>query len=217
MRVIGIVEDHGIWVHGLRQVLNTGTSGSEVIHAETVEQLLDGDHGAVFDVVVLDLILGDASPPAANVARLHGAGYAVLVITSGERPDLVREAAQAGVLGVVRKSESDTVIVAAIEAAARGEVVGSVDWAAAIDSDAEFVPQLSPREREVLALWASGETAIGVADALGVSVNTVNKYLGRIKQKYNDAGNPARTKAELRAAAQRAGLAPKPWWRPGKR
>ena len=84
--------------------------------------------------------------------------------------------------------------------------------AAAVDSDASFVPHLSPREREVLTLWASGETAKGVAEMLHLSVNTVNVYLRRVKEKYEAVGHPARTKSELRTAAQQAGLVPKTWW-----
>ena len=214
-QTLGVVEDHGIWVCGLQQALRDADIDVMVSHAEAVDELLCGASRP--DLVVLDLLLRDASSPADNIAQLRAAGLPVLVITSGERPDLVREAAQAGVLGVVRKSESDKTIVASITAALRGEMVGSVDWAAAVDGDAEFVPHLSPREREVLALWASGETASGVAETLGISVNSVNKHLQRIRDKYEQAGQPARTKSELRDAAQRRGLAPRPWWRPRPR
>lgn len=212
---IAVVEDHAIWVRGFAHVLADYGLSATVEHFPTVSQLL-AQH-ETFALVILDLILGDSTEPAGNVSQLKAAGQRVLVITSGERPELVRAAARAGVLGVVPKSEPDEVVARAVAAALRGESVSSTDWAAAIDSDAEFVPQLSPREREVLALWASGETAKGVAEALDVSPNTVNAYLRRIKDKYEAAGRPARTKAELRAAAQRSGLSPRPWWKPRDR
>lgn len=209
---IAVVEDHAIWVRGLAALLADYGLPAGVEQFATVDELLQKPKG--FDLVILDLVLGDSSEPGDNVARLNASGHATLVITSGERPEMVRAAARAGVLGVVRKSETDDMIADAVASALRGDPVGSTDWAAAIDSDAEFVPQLSPREREVLALWASGETAKGVAQILDVSVNTVNAYLRRIKEKYEAAGRPARTKAELRAAAQDAGISPRPWWKP---
>ncbi|WUM28149.1 response regulator transcription factor [Nocardia salmonicida] len=207
---IAIVEDHAIWVRGLSAALAEFRVMATITHHRSVAEFLAASQPP--QLVILDLQLGDSTTPANSIALLAAATHRVLVITSGERPDLVREAAHAGVLGVVCKSEPDAVIAEAVRTASRGEVVGSVDWAAAIDSDAAFVPNLSPREREVLSLWASGETAKGVAEMLNLSVNTVNVYLRRVKEKYEAVGNPARTKGELRAAAQQAGLVPKTWW-----
>ncbi len=207
---VTIIEDHAIWVRGLAAALADYRVTATVTHHRTVDEVLASPRQP--QLVILDLMLGDSTTPTDNITRLATATHRILVITSGERPDLVREAAQAGVLGVVCKSEPDAVIAEAIRTASRGEVVGSVDWAAAIDSDASFVPNLSPREREVLTLWASGETAKGVAEMLNLSVNTVNVYLRRVKEKYEAVGNPARTKSELRTAAQQSGLVPRTWW-----
>lgn len=56
---------------------------------------------------------------------------------------------------------------------------------------------LSERQREVLALYASGEKADRVARMTGLSVGTVNDYLRRIRTKYREAGRPAETKIDL--------------------
>ncbi|MGW6426692.1 LuxR C-terminal-related transcriptional regulator [Nocardia sp. NPDC055053] len=209
---IAVIEDHSIWVLGLTSALRESNIAATLTHYSCVADLIDT--GDARDLVILDLVLGDATTPTDNIAHLTAAGYQILVLTSAERPDLVREAIRAGVLGIVRKSEPESVIATAIHTAARNGTVTSVDWAAALDGDAGFVPHLSTRERDVLALWASGETAKGVAELLGLSVNTVNGYISRIKAKYEHSGHPARTKSELRDAAQRAGIAPKAWWRP---
>lgn len=207
---VGVVEDHALYAAGLRQVL-AGIE-VEVAAVRSVAELpASGLH-----LVILDLLLGDGSAPADNIARLRGAGVPVLVVTSGERPDLVREALRAGVVGVVRKSERDEIIVDAVRRALRGEPVDTVDAAAAVDGDTGFLPRLSPREREALTLWASGETAPGIADIMDVSVHTVHTFLRRVRQKYEETGEPVRTKAQLRAVAQRDGLVPRPWWRIGK-
>ena len=63
-----------------------------------------------------------------------------------------------------------------------------MDWAAAIDSDEAFVVDLSPRQREVLELYASGESAARVAELTYLAVDTVNMYLDRIRLKYSNAG-----------------------------
>ncbi|MFC9471964.1 LuxR C-terminal-related transcriptional regulator [Nocardia sp. NPDC056952] len=208
---IAAIDDHAIWVRGLSSTLPDFAVTATVAHYRSVPALLA--EPSVFDLVILALLLGDSSTPAQNVARLNDSGNRVLVITSGARPDLVREATRTGVLGVVYKSEADAVIANAIWTAAQGGTVsGSTPTA---DTDLhEFEPELSPRERDVLALWASGETARGIAEVLELSVNTVNIYLRRVKSKYEAAGYAVHTKTDLRVAAHRTGIAPPPWWRP---
>ncbi|MFC9872675.1 response regulator transcription factor [Nocardia salmonicida] len=211
---IGVIEDHELLVEGLRQALTSEADLEIVAAAESVSALLAKD--ATIDLAVLDLSLPDESTPTDNVAALKAAGIEhVLVLTTGDRPDLVRDAARAGVLGVVRKSESSRAICAALATAATGQPVGSIDWAAAIDAD-PLRPHLAPREEEALALYAAGESAEDVAELMGISKNTVNLYLARIRAKYAEAGRPVGSRAELRREAQRVGLAPRPWWR-GKR
>ncbi|MFC9872658.1 response regulator transcription factor [Nocardia salmonicida] len=209
-RRIGVVDDHEIVIVGLRSTIAQCPGMEIVASAATVSELLA--ETTDLDLAILDLLLPDASSPADNVAQLRAAGIQTLAYTSGDRPDLVRLAAAAGALGVIRKTEQCAVVVEAISLALQGQPVGSMDWAAAIDTDT-FVKNLTPREQEVLALWASGETAQGVAELLDVTTNTVNVYLKRIREKYEAGGRQVRTKAELRLAAQDDRLAPRPWWR----
>ena len=207
---IGIVEDHTVVITGLRQLLADEPDLEVVAAAPTVGELLDSATG--IDMAILDLRLPDGSSPAANVADLGAAGIAkVLVFTSGEEPYLVRTAARAGVLGVINKAERDAVIIDAIRTTCRGEMVRSLDWAMAVDGDTEFAAaQLSPRQREVLSLYASGESAAHVAALTELSVDTVNDYLGRIRQKYAEVGRPASTKTDLYRRALEDGWLPFP-------
>jgi DNA-binding CsgD family transcriptional regulator len=69
------------------------------------------------------------------------------------------------------------------------------------DPGGDRLTLLSPREREVLARIARGETQRAVADALGLSVKTVETYRARIGQKLE-----LRTRAELVRFALEAGL-----------
>ncbi|WP_205707492.1 LuxR C-terminal-related transcriptional regulator [Kineococcus vitellinus] len=56
--------------------------------------------------------------------------------------------------------------------------------------------RLTPREREVLLLVATGRTAAGAAAALGVAVNTVSQHLVGVRRKYGVSST--------RAAVERA-------------
>ena len=208
-RRIGIVEDHESVVMGLRSMLAGHPTLTITAAAATVPELLAA--GEQLDLVILDLRLTDGSSPKSNVEQLRDAGLEALVFTSAEDPYLVRLAAKAGVLGVLRKSEPTATVVDAITAAAHGEQVVTTEWAAAIDGDPGLGDVgLSPRQRDVLALYASGEKAQRVASLTGLAPHTVNDYLARIRTKYADAGRPARTKTELYKRAIEDGLLPVP-------
>ena len=201
---VGIVDDHEATVLGVEAILADVSDLEVVGHAATVPELLAG--GERFDVVVLDLRLADRAPLGENVAALNRAGARVLAFTSGEDPVLVREAARAGVCGMVRKSEPPEVLVDALRQATRGEVVASTDWAAAIDADRDNAPRLTAREAEVLALYASGEKADRVARLLGISRDTVLDHVRRIRLKYAEADRPAHTKVDLYRRAVEDGV-----------
>ena len=213
---VGMVDDHQSPVWGIERVVSGCGDLEWVGWAESVTQLLSAVPD--IDVAVLDLRLADGSSPQENVQRLHAAAVRVLVYTSGEYPELLRSAARAGVLGVVLKSAPQEQIVAAIRAVGRGEAALDTEWAAAIDGDPDLdAVALSPQLQRVLALYASGETSVRVAQQLGVQVDTVHEYLKRIREKYADAGRPARSKLDLFKRAVEDGWLPMPGRPPRRR
>ncbi|CAM3260859.1 LuxR family two component transcriptional regulator [Williamsia muralis] len=208
-RKIGVVEDFESQLTGLAAIINGSDGMTFAAGASTVEGLLDITKD--LDLVILDLRLEDGSTPKSNVEQLHAAGIKVLVFTTADYPDLVRAATAAGVLGVVRKSVRNTELVEAIRSAADGNTVATMDWASAIDADPALSEvNLSPRQRQVLELYASGEPANRVASLTGLSTETVNVYLSRIRRKYADAGRPAPTKTDLYKRALEDGWLPIP-------
>lgn len=206
---IGIVDDHELTIRGMRDTLAAEKDLDLVASAPTVAELFAQETD--IDLVILDLRLRDGSSPVSNVQAVREHGVEVLVLTSGEDPYLVRMAARAGVLGVVRKAQPVDSIVDAIRRAAAGEMVPTVDWAAAIDGDPDLATvDLSPQLRRLLMLYASGETATRVASTMGISPDTVSEYLGRIRHRYAVAGRPAPTKTDLYKRALEDGWLPFP-------
>ena len=204
---IGLIEDHEVVGVGLRSLISAVPGWDLAVVARSVRDLDLGSPGVRLDLVLLDLRLDDGSSPGDNVTALQAAGIPTLAYTAGEDPALLRAAARAGVLGVVRKSDGVSVLIASIRRALRGEAVATTEWAAALDADAAIADaQLSPRERQVLALYASGETAHGIAEAMGLSRDTIVNYVGRIRTKYALAGRPASTKVDLHVRAREDGL-----------
>ncbi len=204
---IGIIDDHPSVILGVSSMLNAQEGMHVAAWGSTVAELVANEQ--LFDLVLLDLVLADGSSPGANIATLLKTGCPVLVYTSGDRPQLVREAGRAGAIGMIRKSEPPGVVVEAVRTAIRGEVVASADWAAALDFDTDFVTaRLSRREAEVLALYASGETADRVARQLFITRQTVLDHIRRIRARYAAVDRPAHTKLDLYHRAVEDGIVP---------
>lgn len=68
--------------------------------------------------------------------------------------------------------------------------------------------RLSPRQKQVLLLYASGEPAKRVATVTGLSLNTVHDYIDRIRVKYALAGRPVLARVDFYHRAVEDGLLP---------
>lgn len=206
---IGLVDDHEVVESGVCALLATCSDLDLVAVAPTVSRLL-GQAGSL-DLVMLDLRLADGTNPEHNVRALRRAGAHVLVFTVGDEPALVRSAARAGALGVVRKSKPLDVLLSALRTAVTGAAVMSTEFATALDGDPSIANAgLSAREREVLALYASGEKSQRVASLTGLALPTVKEYVDRIRAKYAHVDRSAPTKVDLYRRAVEDGLLPAP-------
>ena len=119
----------------------------------------------------------------------------VVLYTWDAPAEFLEDASRIGVSGVVLKSRGAADLVDAIERVTSGERVG-LDVVSR-GREQRSPPDLSMREREVLALVALGMSNREVADELYLSVDTVKTYVRRL---YSKLGVRNRTQAALRAA-----------------
>lgn len=204
-RSVALVEDHALIAIGFEELLDGEPDLRLAGMVATVADLASLPE--IPDLVVLDLRLSDNSRPGDNIDAIHAMGCHVLIYTGAEDRSLIQQAAKSGALGLIRKSVSPDALLDAIRTAAHGHEVFGSDWAAAIDSDAALADaKLSPREQEILSLYASGETAVSVARATGLSRETVADYVSRIRRKYADAGRPAHSRVDLYKRAVEDGI-----------
>ena len=177
-----IVDDHEIVLIGISALINSSNTCTMVGAYYTVQEVAKHVH--------------DHTKPPIDV-----------VLLAYESPYLTRQALTAGVDGIIEKSTSSENIIQAINAACsnpHNPVTSCTSWLAT-----NCVP-LSPRQREVLELYALGEPAKRVASLTGLSVETVNDYLSRIRTKYAQAGRPTFSKVDLVLRALEDGLIPGP-------
>jgi DNA-binding NarL/FixJ family response regulator len=175
--------------------------------AGSVNELFEKNPVMRCDVVVMDLSLADGSIVAENVTKLIKTGAQVVVFSIADKQNLVRAALKAGAATLVPKSQSMQDLASAIRLVADGIYVNTLQTAAAIDSDTDFkVASLSPREREVLSLYASGFALKQVASELNIKISTAKEHIDRVRSKYSVIGRPASTKTELLIRAIEDGI-----------
>lgn len=200
-----IVDDHPVFREGLAGLLATlpdveviGSVGS----ADDAFRLVADDPP---DVILMDLNLPGISGVDATRQILGVApNPAVLVITMVDDDDTVLAALRAGARGYVLKGASAEEITAAVRAVAAGGAVFGAGIAGRLISGSApdptpplaSEPDLTQREREVLALLADGASNKQIARALGLSLKTIQNHVSRILDKLQAAD---RTQAALRA------------------
>jgi DNA-binding NarL/FixJ family response regulator len=200
-----IVDDHPIFRDGLRTAL-TG-SGVEVVGeaaggAEAV--LLAADLEP--EVVLMDLHMPDGSGiEATRVISAAIPSAAVLVLTMTDDADAVFGAIRAGARGYLLKGADRDELLRAIRAVAEGEAIFGAEIAQRLlgaftggQSAPPPLPNLTDREREVLALVTDGYTNTAIARRLVVSPKTVRNHVSNIltKLQVGDREEAARVARE---------------------
>jgi DNA-binding NarL/FixJ family response regulator len=183
---VAIVDDHPVFRHGLEHAVETAQGQHLAAAAGSVEELERFDLSTV-DVVVLDLGLPGLHGDQA-VSHLCRQGLIVLVVSAeSSRRDVVA-AITAGAAGYLTKSSEPAEITRAVEIVAAGDTYVSPTLASYLlqtsrerNSNGGFA--LTEREREILALVASGERDNEIAAELFISVATVRSHLDRIRDK----------------------------------
>jgi DNA-binding NarL/FixJ family response regulator len=115
----------------------------------------------------------------------------LLVLTHRDGDEDIYQALKAGARGYLTKESSGDQLLAAIRALHTGDLYLPPDVAAAVASR-RGLPELTRRERQVLAQIADGASNREIARALGISEHTVALHVGSILRKL---GACSRTEA----------------------
>lgn len=204
-----IADDQALFREGLRTLLSTRPEVEVVAEAANGLEALAMTAQVQPAVVLMDLQMPqmDGIQATARMRDRHP-DIPVLVLTTFDDDANLFGALRAGAAGYLLKDVSSETLVAALQAATRGEsflqstVTGRVVAAFArlmeeggVRADALVLP-LSPREREILALLGTGASNKEIADRLNLAEGTVKNHVTNILSKL---GVRDRTQAALRA------------------
>lgn len=214
MTRILVIDDHPIFRKGLALSL---------AEAPDLSVCGEGESGA--DALALaqelqpDLMLLDLSMPMGGLSVLpelcrRHPGMKIAVLTASEDSDDVLAALDAGALGYIVKGIGSRGLIEAVRALAQGQgyvtpalaarlLTERRDHATPDDARARLLAQLTPRERQVLALVAAGHSNKEIALRQDMQEKTVKHHMTRILQKLH-ARN--RTEAAMILRGERIGL-----------
>lgn len=140
------------------------------------------------------LVLMDLNMPGVGglelTAQLHEKypQIAVLVLSMHDNPEYMVQAVKAGARGYLLKDEPAEEIITAIGAVMAGRSYFSAAAALRLSSASAPATLLTQRERDVLRHIASGQANKQIAQALGLSVRTVETHRLNIKRKLGIDG-----------------------------
>lgn len=195
---IMIVDDHALFRSGIKLVLLrhegfkvVGEAGDGLEGVKRAIQLKP-------DVVLLDLHMSGTS--GLEVLRLLKEDIPetqVVMLTVSEDTEDLLETLRAGARGYLLKNIDTEFLLESIQRAARGESVMSPQIALKLADSLRVIPKvnvavadvnpgkLSPREREIIVMLASGASNKEIALALNLSESTIKVHVQGILRKLN--------------------------------
>jgi len=188
---LAIAEDHQVVADALATVLGFSDGIVVVGVVDSGGAIVDLDAELRPDVILMDVTLRGLNGIEATRQIVAGRPDArVVVLTMHDDVDTVTSAMAAGAVGFLPKNASRVDVLAAIEAAARGE--GYLHSSVTRDFLERVGPmanrsleaeRLTEREHSVLVLLADGRSTRQIAEELLVGEETVKTHLAHIYQK----------------------------------
>ena len=193
---IVIADDHPIFRRGLRAVLEAAAGLTVSAETEDGEAALAHIRAHTPDVAVLDLDMPNRDGlDVAREVREAKLPTAVIILTMHKNEALFNRALDLGVRGYVLKDSALVEIVAAVRAVAAGQSYISPQMsghllqrrarADALAAERPGLEDLTPTERRVLRLIADDKSSREIADALYISVRTVEHHRANICHKLD--------------------------------
>ena len=199
MKRILIVDDHEVVREGVKRIFSERPGQTSFGEASSVPQALQIVRDEDWDVVVLDLSLGDRSGlELLKQLKQIRPRLPVLILSMHSEEQYARRAFKAGASGYVTKDSSHSELVKALDKVVTGGRYFSQELAETLIVDLERGSDrppheaLSDREFEVMRLIGSGKTVGEIAALLALSDSTISTYRARILEKMG-----MKTNAEL--------------------
>lgn len=186
-----LADDHSVVRNGFRLILEAQWDMEVVGQASNGREAVELAEALQPDVAVMDVTMPELNGIEAT-RRMEKVSPKTRVLALSMHKDAVyvREILRAGARGYLLKDCSEADFLTAVRAVAVGKGYLSPEVSDAVLDDyrkhvTNPIDLLSTREREVLQMIAESKTNKDIANALNLSVYTVEAHRGRIMEKLN--------------------------------
>ncbi|MGX5649246.1 response regulator [Hydrogenophaga borbori] len=184
-----LVDDHPMVREGLRARLSSVPRLQVVGEAGDAAEALRQLELSLPDVVLQDVGLKDGNGIDLVQAMLaHQPTLRVLMFSMYDNPEYVQRALLAGARGYVLKETPAEEVLAAIDAVVAGGTFLSPAVSRRLFRGQAPRPMLTPRESQILSALGRGESSKQIAQAMHLSVRTVEAHRQSIKRKLGIEG-----------------------------
>lgn len=198
-----VVDDHSMYIEGLRFAFESSLANCEVQGACTAEQAVHCySRCGGFDLVLLDIHLADLTGMVVfDLLQGVRANVPVAFLSGYASHEEVRDAVRRGAKGFIDKRETPQRICEAVQQLASGLSYFSPGIPQDACSTTENAPKLTSRQADILVLMAEGLLNKQIADKLGCAENTVKVHIRALYRTLN-----THTRTACIRKAQRFGL-----------
>ena len=196
-----IADDHAVVRMGLASLLGTSKAIEVVGDAFDGEDTVRKALKLAPDVVVMDLVMPRKDGIAATAELQKKVPSAkILILTTFGSSENIAKALKAGAIGAVLKSSGNDELIGAVLKVAKGERYLSGEVQQLLKDDPPL-PDLSPRQIEILDSVARGLTNKEISTQLDISLESVKSHVKIILEKLG-----AGSRTEAASIAQRKQL-----------
>jgi DNA-binding NarL/FixJ family response regulator len=195
LRIV-VADDHPLMRRGICDLLESEPGWKVVAEASNGREAVEAMTGSKPDILVIDLAMPELNGLTATREILRALPKTeVVLLTMHNTEQVIREVLESGARGFVLKSDAGQNLVAAVKAVAAGKPFFTPNVADVVlkgylrrnskSGSRDNLPALTTRELQVMQLLAEGKANKAVANAMQISVKTVEAHRSNINRKLS--------------------------------
>jgi len=183
MNKIIIIDDHSLFVSGLKELLVHAMECEIVTFTSALDFLNSDEKG---DVIITDIEMPNMNGmELIETLKKESDCPPILVISMHKKYAVINKSLTLGVEGYILKEDADTELIKAVLMILNGEKYYSSNVLTIKNTPPEIINKLTPREIQILKLIAFEKNNRNIAEDLFISLETVKTHRKNLKKKMN--------------------------------
>jgi len=184
-----LIDDHPLFLNGVKAVLETDTELAVLGSANSCKEGAEKMDTDLIDVILLDLLMPEVNGVTCARSIKKNYPHIKIIALTGELDEgLLHDAWFSGMDAILLKYCGRDELIETIKTVSQGnKIIGkNVPYFFSLEKDnREGVPKLTRREEDVLKLLALELSRREVADRLSISIGAVNFHCKNLFRKFN--------------------------------